>query len=345
MKIAIIGTGGVALATAAFLNQKGLVPLLVSLTGNGAKALGTADGKATGAIEGNFPLQLALSIEDALRNADHVIVATSADRYLSVLRELQPHVETRHRILVSGELSRFGSVLQRRFAADGKHPTITSLASTLVTGRRGEGAEVRVGVIRPRVLAHVNATGNPTLALNDWNAILGGPLIVCPSPTKLLLSNLNPIVHAPNALCNFTRIEKGEVWSNYGGITAGVAKLLVAVDAERISIGRSFGESLVAYTDNFAKSHDFGTGTPLDGMAQMLCARRGGLPKGPTDVSTRYVTEDIPFGLAVLERLGVLREIETPITTSIVTVFSVLYERDFRSENPFLSDLEDTFAL
>jgi opine dehydrogenase len=34
----------------------------------------------------------------------------------------------------------------------------------------------------------------------------------------ITISNLNPPAHMTIALCNFTRMEKGEDWSSYGGL-------------------------------------------------------------------------------------------------------------------------------
>ena len=339
MKIAIIGTGGVALATAALLHQQGSQASLVSLTGDGGHAMATGTVTAMGAIEATVPVTLAPSAESALRESDHIILATSADRYHAALEAMLPHLEDRHCILISGELSQFSAVLEAEAQARGVAPAIVALASTLVTGRRKDGPAVQVGLVRKSVLAYSKTAPDAPGGLTAWNALVGGTLAECDSPARILLSNMNPIVHAPNALCNFTRIDKGEDWSNYGGISAGVASLLIAFDAERLEIGQALGLDLISFEQNFARSHGFEAGMALDEMATALHERRGGLPKGPTDTSTRYITEDVPFGLAVLERLGAQLGIATPMTASLITVFSGIYARDFRQENPFLDRL------
>lgn len=339
MKLAIIGTGGVALATAALLHQKGHSATLISLSGKGGKALDSGQITATGALEAVVPVELAASLDSALESIDDVIIATSADRYASALEALRPHIEDRHNILISGELSQFSTVLEKEFRACNKAPNIAALASTLVTGRRREGAWVHVGLIRASVLAFSQTPNAEPGGIAYWNSILGDTLAQCESAARILLSNLNPIVHAPNALCNFTRIEGGEEWSNYGGITSGVANLLQSLDAERLNLGRAFGEDLVSYKDNFARSNKFETQMPLHEMATALHKKRGGLPKGPTDLATRYITEDVPFGLVVLEKLGSLEKIAVPITSSLISIFSAIYGRDFRTENPFLQQI------
>lgn len=342
MELAIIGTGGVALATAALLHHKGHAATLVSLTGEGGKGLANGSITAMGAIEGSVPIKLAPSAPSALAQCDGVIIATSADRYAAALEAILPALEDRHNILISGELSQFSNVLAQAAQARGATPRIMALASTLVTGRRKDGPSVQVGLIRKSVLAYSITPATAPGGLEAWNEIFGGVLAPCDSPARILLSNMNPIVHAPNALCNFTRIDTGEDWSNYGGISAGVARLLIAFDAERLAIGQALGLDLIGFEQNFAKSHGFEAGMALDEMAAGLHERRGGLPKGPTDPSTRYITEDVPFGLAVLEKLGAQTGVATPMTSSLITVFSGIYGRDFRSENPFLEQLNIT---
>ncbi|MEM1432360.1 MAG: NAD/NADP octopine/nopaline dehydrogenase family protein [Pseudomonadota bacterium] len=340
MKVAIIGTGGVALATAALLDRKGVSASLVSLSGQGGEALKSGQITATGAIEATVAVELAASAGSALQDASHVIVATSADRYASVLEGILPHLDDRHKILISGELSQFSAVLETELRARGKAPSIVGLASTLVTGRRKEGATVQVGLIRKSLLAYSKTPSGAPGSVAEWNEIVGGPLSETDSAARILLANLNPIVHAANALCNYTRIEKGEAWSNYGGITSGVAHLLQALDAERLELGRALGLDLASYTENFSRANGFDADMPLHEMALGLHEKRGGLPKGPTDPSTRYITEDVPFGLVVLEALGAQQGIATPITTSFISIFSAIYGRNFREENPFLSQLD-----
>lgn len=340
MNIAIIGTGGVALATASLLFQRGHRPILISLSGKGGIALASGRIAAKGALEADVHLSLGSSVEQTLQKVDHVIVATSADRYDEALKAMIPHLENRHNILVSGELSMFSAILTQELKALDLAPSVTALASTLATGRRGNSNNVHIGLIRPSVLAHVATTEDQAKTLSVWNSILAGSLEPCDSAIRVLLSNVNPIVHAPNALCNFTRIEKGEEWSNYGGITTGVANLLHALDTERLALGRAFGEKLVSFETQFECSHGHAAGTPLSEMAQAVHVQRQGLPKGPIDLCTRYITEDVPFGLAVLERLGSLKQVPTPITGSLTNAFSAIYNQDFRAQNPFLSYLE-----
>ena len=53
-------------------------------------------------------------------------------------------------------------------------------------------------------------------------------------------------------------------------------------------------------------------------------------PIGPSSLDTRYIYEDIPMGLCLLENLGKLKNIETPIATSLINIANSLKQTDYR---------------
>jgi opine dehydrogenase len=54
--------------------------------------------------------------------------------------------------------------------------------------------------------------------------------------------------------------------------------------------------------------------------------------KGPTVVDSRYIGEDVPQGLVLLETLGLKFNVETPICTALINMASVALGRNLRSE-------------
>jgi opine dehydrogenase len=77
---------------------------------------------------------------------------------------------------------------------------------------------------------------------------------------------------------------------------------------------------------------------PIGEMAQTL-AERGGGPTGPATLDTRYVTEDVPFGLVPTVLLGKLTNRAATLHEAGINLFSTLYGRDFRKENDLLPEL------
>ena len=54
--------------------------------------------------------------------------------------------------------------------------------------------------------------------------------------------------------------------------------------------------------------------------------------KGPAKVESRYITEDVPQGLVMLEALGKALDVPTPIATSLIEIASAALGRDLRKE-------------
>jgi opine dehydrogenase len=77
---------------------------------------------------------------------------------------------------------------------------------------------------------------------------------------------------------------------------------------------------------------------PLPTMGAAIAASRAAV-LGPASLETRYVTEDVPFGLAVYLRLAARHGVPMPSTEATVLVLEALWGRDLRA-NPLLDALE-----
>ena len=62
--------------------------------------------------------------------------------------------------------------------------------------------------------------------------------------------------------------------------------------------------------------------------------------KGPTKVDSRYISEDVPQGLVMLESLGKTLNIETPIASSLINIASAALDRNLRNEGRTLDKLD-----
>jgi len=66
---------------------------------------------------------------------------------------------------------------------------------------------------------------------------------------------------------------------------------------------------------------------------------RGSNPPGPKDLNTRYVLEDVPFGLIATLLLADLVGVQAPLHKSGLDIMNACYARDFAKENNFLPEL------
>jgi len=64
--------------------------------------------------------------------------------------------------------------------------------------------------------------------------------------------------------------------------------------------------------------------------------------KGPTKVDSRYISEDVPQGLVLLESLGSKLNVGTPICTALINIASAALKRDLRAEGRTIERLGET---
>ena len=167
--------------------------------------------------------------------------------------------------------------------------------------------------------------------------LFGDRFVLRDDLVAISLSNLNPQNHLAMALCNLTRIERGEDWPNYWGITPAVGRLMEALDAERLAVAAAYGVTVRTIIDHFHLSFDVPRG-PVAEMAAAVQARGGG-PLGPKSLDTRYITEDVPFGLVPTEALARAAGVAVPLHSAGIDMFGALVGRDFRAENDLLPGL------
>ncbi|CAH1696681.1 2-dehydropantoate 2-reductase [Hyphomicrobiales bacterium] len=339
MRIAVLGAGAVALGNAAFLSRNEHQPIVWSPSGKSVTEI--AKGvplTTTGALEGTFELPVAASCEESLRGAQVVLIAVPAYGYKTVMDAASPYIRPDHLVIISGHLS-FGALyLSKLLAERGVTAPIAAFGTTVTTGRRTGPTAVNVKTIRAKVdMATVPATFGEK-ALGICTDLFGDRFVLRSDLLAIMLSNLNPQSHMGTALCNLTRMERGEAWDQDENTTDAVGNLLEALDAERIAVASALGLSVRTVREHFHYSFNVPIG-PVGEMARVLHGR-GRAVMGPTTLNTRYILEDVPFGL--LPTIGIARVagVPIPLHEAGINLFSALYGREFRTENDILPELD-----
>ena len=239
----------------------------------------------------------------------------------------------------------FGALyLSRELARRGVLAPIIAWGTTVVAGRQKGPAAVNVSTVRKKVdIATVPASlSEDGLAL--CQALFGDRFVDRHSLLAIALSNLNPQNHMGIALCNLTRMERGEAWSQGQNVTPKVGRLLEELDQERLSIASALGLDVRTIFQHFHLSFH----VPVSSISQMNqeMHEQGNGGAGPETADSRYVLEDVPFGLAMTVKLGRLAGRPAELHESGVKIFSALYGRDFFAENDLLDALDlDSISL
>jgi opine dehydrogenase len=339
MKIGIAGTGGIGYASAAWLAHGGHDVRVWSPGGRGAHALREAPLQAEGVLAATVRVGVADTAALLARHADAILVAVPVNGHKAVMDALLPHLRSGQTVIVSSMASLSALYLHEQAAARGVDLTVASFGTTVLTARRSGPAQVRIMTRRSELGVAALPAARGSEALQLCRALFGDLFVPQANCLASTLTNINPVAHGPLALFNWTRIERAENWPQYHYMTPQVAGVILRLDAERLALAHAFGLQVRTIEEHFAKS--FGTTTPtLAEIAAELHAKRGG-PPGPTDTGTRFLAEDVPFGLAFCEVLGALAGVDMPATRAIVQTAGLVLGRDLAAEN----DLVDALRL
>jgi opine dehydrogenase len=339
MNVTIIGAGGIGLSMAAVLLDRGHAVRMWTPSG-----VGVAPFKAgrpltvDGIMTGSFQPTAADSAAQAVAGAAVVLVAVPGNGHRAVIDAIAPHLAAGQIVVISSHCSFSALYLSQKLAARGVSCPIAAWASTVTTGRRKAPGAVNMSTLRKQLDVATVPAADPGPALDACRALFGERFKPAQDLMAVSLSNLNPPVHMANSLCNLTRMERGEAWSNYGCMTDAVGRLVEALDRERIALAAAFGLTVRTVQDHMHLSFDLPRGTVGD-MAREQDKRRGGLPPGPTTLDHRYVTEDVPFGLVPLIAIARAARVPVPLHDAGVALFGALYGRDFAAENDLLPAL------
>jgi opine dehydrogenase len=331
MRVAVLGAGSIGLGTAALLAREGHE---VALWG---RSLPAGDGvlEGVGAVAGSYPVQVAASVAGAVAGAGAVVLTVPGFAHRAVMDLLAPALAPGQPVIISSHCSLSGLYLARRMLDAGTPARVAAWGSTVVTGRRTGPLAVGVSNIRAKLdVAGLPAAWGPE-ALALCQGLFGDRFVLRDDLVAVSLSNLNPQNHLAMSLCNATRMDRGEDWPNYWGVSPAVGRLMEALDQERLAVAAAYGVAVRTVFDHFALSFDVPRMATVAEMAAVVHARDGG-PMGPKTLDTRYVTEDVPFGLIPTEMLAAAAGVRVPLHAGGIDLSSALLGRDFRAENDLL---------
>ena len=142
------------------------------------------------------------------------------------------------------------------------------------------------------------------------------------------LAAMNPVVHPAGVLLNAGRIERsrGDFYFYEEGVTSGVCRLIYAVDAERLAIAKELNVDLPPVDQAF---HDAGFGPRGDLWETINGSRMLTQLRAPGSLTSRWLTEDVPYGIAAWAQLGEQLGVACPVMRSLVDLISKTVDVDF----------------
>ena len=341
MNVAVLGASHGGFTTAADLALAGHT---VRLWARSAQALGPLTSDPTIALiaEGRAgAARLARATTDlgeALAGAEIVIAPIPATGHDDLAKSLAPHVNDRQIILLTpGTLgsyamarafARAGAALPYAIAETGTLPYLTRR-----TGPAAVSAPVRAANL-PLGVFPASRSKQTAARLAD----LFPAVRPCVDALDAALTNAGPVIHPPLVLLNAGPIDGGRFDVHAAGTTPSVRRLIGAVDAERVMTRQGWGypaphyELATYYDEARAAAGLYGAGA----RAKLVAS---GLWSEILTFDHRYVTEDVAFGLTLLESAARAAGVETPAISGLLLVFRALLGRELSGRGRALEHL------
>jgi len=336
-RVGIVGAGAIALASAAWLSRAGHGVMLWSPSGASTQSLRTDVLHTEGLHQEGLAVQVADSPTLLCRESDVVLVAVPANGHRHVIDALLPWLRDGQVVIVSSMASLSGLYLFESALRVQLQLTVISFNTTVLTARRPSPGRVKIMMRRNAIGVSALPQSHTGKAITLCTALFGGGFSTQPNALASALSNVNPGVHVPLALFNWTRIERAEDWAQYHCLTPSVARVIEALDLERRALAQAFDIKVGSVETHFARSFNTSS-VRLQDIADELHTKRGG-PPGPTDLDTRFLSEDLPYGLVFLETLGRVAGMAMPATHTLIASASLIAGHDYAQDNNLLEPL------
>lgn len=143
------------------------------------------------------------------------------------------------------------------------------------------------------------------------------------------LNNGNPVSHPIPMVLNAAKIDfYGDDHYHYrDGISPSVARVIDKLDLERQELCRLLGYEVIPTNERL---YQMGYATKEKTLYEAYHKSKIFTSiKGPANLSNRYLTEDTPYSLALLESLACQFKIKTPIMDSIINIASALMDENY----------------
>ena len=240
-------------------------------------------------------------------------------------------------MIVSSMCSLSSLYLRECLARRGVDATVASFGTTVLTARKTSPTSVRVMTRRTLLGVSAIPAARTAQVVALCAQLFGEGFVPQENALASALANINPVAHVPLALFNLTRIDRAEHWPQYRYMTAAVSSVIERIDAERLAVARAFGLAVRTIEEHFRQSFDVSASRLAD-IAAELHAKRGG-PPGPTDLSTRFLGEDVPFGLVFHQAIARIAGVSTPAIDAAVAMADLVHGAGLRGGNDLLEPL------
>lgn len=336
MKVAVLGAGNGGCAVAGDMSYRGhevtLIKTSNTLHNDNFKYLIENNGKITLDEFGEMKeakISWVTTDISAIAECEIIIIYIQTGFHEDLIKRIIPFLKSNQIVLVNPGYLSTAYMLKHGVPKD---VIIAEAQSSFIDCRIKEPGLIKVGFRNVRNPIGIFPSSRKSEAIQKLD-LLGFPLTYLDSVVEAALHNPNLIVHTVGAIMSIPRVEKtnGDYCMYHEVFTPSVWKILEKLDSEKMDVLEALGFERLPYVEacKFRNSLDDSED------AKEVFFRYAAMPtcvNGPTSVDSRYITEDVPQGLVMLEALAKQMNISTPVATSLIDIASAALERDMRKD-------------
>ena len=278
------------------------------------------------------------NFREAISDVGYIMMVVPATGSASFFNEIIPHLEDGQTVVKwSANFSAlsFAEILRNREIK--KNVTLAE-THTLPWGcRLIEPGMVQIMVWAVKLLLGTLPANKIDTVCQDIKEMY--PVVPAENVLATTLNNLNPIVHPIGTVMNAGWIDTlGKDFHFYKhGTTLSISRGIKAVFEEVSEVARALGIKMLDYPqDDFLRkstimSTYFSAAFDKEGAAANI--------SGPSSVKSRYLSEDLPYGLVPISKLAQRLNVSTPIIDSVIAISSVINQTDYREQGMSLREI------
>jgi opine dehydrogenase len=343
-KIAVLGGGNGAQTMAADLSLKGYEVAMCEAPEFKEGIEGILDRQAIELIDAwgkKHTVRIntvTTDFQEALKGASHIMIAVPAFASASFFRRIIPFLEYGQTIIKwSANFSalQFAALLKEQ---EIKKDIILAEAHTLPWGcRLVEPGTAQIMVWAVKLMLATLPARHAERVIKEVEPLY--PVVRGENVLATTLNNLNPIVHPVGTVMNAGWVDTAgkDFYLYRDGSTLSVARGIKRVFEEVSQVAGAMGVTMLDYPEqDFWKkstimSTYFRAVFDMEGMVNKI--------SGPESVKSRYITEDVPYGLVPIRKFAQQYDISTPLIDAVIEFGSVINQTDYMKEGISLEEL------
>ena len=335
-RVSVLGAGNGGCAIAADLTRRGITctlfdlprfdPILAPIREAGVLRLTGDLGDHTVAAP-----MITTDVREAVEGADILVIAVPAFAQDAFARACAPFMDPAQIAVLTpgstGGALAFAQELRRGGAAEGV--VVAETLSLPYACRKVEPNHVLIGGVKRNLPVAAFPARHTDRVLVALEPVFPGMLVAATHVLETSLNNPNAMAHPLPALLNAGWIETtgGDFRFYTDGVSPSVARAMDALDRDRLALMTALGLPAVPATEWDRRLYGLVGATTYELNRDSWVHRD---VRAPDSLRSRYLTEDVPYGLVPMASIARQLGVETPIMDLVIDLASLLLDEDFR---------------